>query len=54
MEYSRGEVNRLLSTLEKRGFVTKVERGKYRITTLGTQYVTGTIDSGRLTRLRHL
>jgi predicted transcriptional regulator len=54
IEYSRGEVNRRLSTLEKRGFVTKVERGKYRITTLGRQYVTGTIDSGRLTRLRHL
>lgn len=54
IDYSRGEVNRRLRTLEKRGFVAKVERGKYRITALGRQYVTGTIDSGPLTRLRHL
>jgi predicted transcriptional regulator len=54
IEYSRGEVNRRLSTLEDRGFVTKVERGKYSITALGKQYVTGTIDSGPLTNLQYL
>lgn len=53
LDYSREEVNRRLSILEDRGFVTKVERGKYRITVLGRQYITGAIASGLLTRLRH-
>ncbi|OIB57342.1 hypothetical protein [Natrialba sp. SSL1] len=41
--YSREEVNRRLVELESRGFVTKVERGKYRITSLGKQYIEGTV-----------
>ncbi|SFG95573.1 hypothetical protein SAMN04488063_3404 [Halopelagius inordinatus] len=53
IEYSRGEVNRRLSVLEDHGFVTKVERGKYRITAIGRQYVTGVVSHGVVARLRH-
>lgn len=51
IDYSREEVNRRLSELENRGFVTKVERGKYQITELGRQYIEGTISDGALARL---
>lgn len=50
IDYSREEVNRRLSELENRGFVMKVERGKYQITELGRQYIEGTIDQGPLRR----
>lgn len=54
IDYSREEVNRRLSALEDRGLVTRVERGKYRVTALGRQYVTGTVATGPLGRLRHV
>lgn len=54
IEYSRDEVNRRLVELEKRGFVTKVERGKYRITALGRQYLDGAVSHSLRSQLRHL
>lgn len=54
IEYSREEVNRRLSELEDRGFVTRVERGKYRITGLGAQYVEGSVSTSLAGSLRHL
>lgn len=39
--YSREEVNRRLGDLTEHGFVERVERGKYRITTLGENYLIG-------------
>ncbi|WP_225335319.1 winged-helix domain-containing protein [Halomicrobium urmianum] len=50
IDYSREEVNRRLAELEDHGFVERVERGKYRITDLGTQYVEGAVASGPLAR----
>lgn len=41
IEYSREEVNRRLSELEEHGLVERVERGKYRITELGEEYLHG-------------
>ncbi|RKD89021.1 helix-turn-helix domain-containing protein [Halopiger aswanensis] len=54
IDYSREEVNRRLVELESRGFVSKVERGKYRITTLGNQYIEGGVSSEGLGCLRYL
>lgn len=54
IDYSRDEVNRRLAELERRGLVEKVERGKYRITAFGTQYVEGPISHGLLGSLRYL
>lgn len=54
IEYSRDEVNRRLVELERRGFVTKVERGKYRITALGRQYLDGVVSHSLRSRMRHL
>lgn len=54
IDYSREEVNRRLGELEERGFVEKVERGKYRITSLGAQYVEGGAPAGLATQLRRL
>lgn len=53
IDYSREEVNRRLGELEHRGFVARPERGKYRITDLGRQYIEGSASRGALTRLRH-
>jgi hypothetical protein len=39
--YSREEVNRRLGELERRSFVERVERGKYRITDRGRRYLVG-------------
>lgn len=39
--YSREAVNRRLGELVERGFLDRVERGKYRITEFGRQYLTG-------------
>lgn len=39
--YSRGEVNRRLTELQEHGLVEKVERGKYRMTNKGEQYLEG-------------
>lgn len=52
IDYCREEVNRRLIELERRGFVTKVERGKYRITILGMQYLHGAVPRSLRTRLR--
>ncbi len=41
LDYSREEVNRRLTTLKSRGFIERVERGKYRIAGRGEQYVRG-------------
>lgn len=54
IDYSREEVNRRLTELEQRGFVRKVERGKYRITALGAQYIEGSSSHGLVGRLRYL
>lgn len=54
IEYSRDEVNRRLVELEKRGFVSKVERGKYRISALGRQYLDGDVSFSLRNQLRHL
>lgn len=54
IDYSREEVNRRLVELESRGFVTKVERGKYRITSLGNQYIEGTVPCEGFSCLRFL
>lgn len=39
LDYSREQVNRRLGVLQENGFVDRVERGKYRITTQGEQYL---------------
>lgn len=39
INYSREEVNRRLTTLTTHGFIERVERGKYRITARGEQYL---------------
>lgn len=44
IDYSRDEVNRRLTELEQRGFVEKVDRGKYRLTVLGKQYIKGPLS----------
>lgn len=54
IEYSRDEVNRRLVELEEHGLVTKVERGKYRITTLGRQYLDGPVRRSLRSQLRRL
>lgn len=51
IDYSREEVNRRLGELEDRGFVARVERGKYRITELGRQYIGGSVPDNSITRL---
>ncbi|MFB6130126.1 MAG: helix-turn-helix domain-containing protein [Salinigranum sp.] len=42
LEYSRGEVNRRLSTLEEHGYVERIARGKYYLSTDGEDYFHGT------------
>lgn len=42
--YSREAVNRRLGELTDEGLIDRVERGKYRITTLGESYLTGEYD----------
>lgn len=54
IDYSRDEVNRRLVELEKRGFVNRVERGKYRITKLGQQYFDGPVSHSLRGQLRRL
>jgi len=41
LDYSREEVNRRLSELQGHDIVERVERGKYRITRRGEQYILG-------------
>lgn len=41
IEYSRAEVNRRMSKLERHRLIERIERGKYRITSFGKQYVRG-------------
>lgn len=43
IDYSREEVNRRLSELERRSFVKRVDRGKYRITDRGRAYLYGSL-----------
>lgn len=54
IDYSREEVNRRLAELERQGFVKRVERGKYRITVLGSQYIEGSLSHGLIGRLQYL
>lgn len=44
--YSREAVNRRLGELTDRGFLDRVERGKYRITEFGRQYLSGKTVAG--------
>lgn len=58
IEYSREEVNRRLSELERRSFVERIDRGKYRITSHGRQYSFGPLSwpivtDSRTTAPRH-
>jgi len=41
IDKSRGEVNRRLSTLAEQGYVDRVKRGYYEITTIGERYLRG-------------
>ena len=43
--FSRKEVNRRLIELADRGFVEKVERGKYRLTRRGERYLCGDLET---------
>lgn len=45
LEYSREEVNRRLSELENHDVVERVDRGKYRTTRRGEQYILGGLRS---------
>lgn len=45
IDYSREEVNRRLSELAAHDFVTRVDRGKYRITEFGERYLRGVDES---------
>lgn len=54
IEYSRDEVNRRLVELNHRGFVTRVERGKYRITALGQGYLDGSVPHSLRSHLRYI
>lgn len=54
IDYSRDEVNRRLTELEQRGFVERVERGKYRLTVLGKQYIEGPASYDLREYLRYL
>lgn len=54
IDYSRDEVNRRLVELERRGFLRKVERGKYQLTALGRQYLAGPVTDGFWSQLRYL
>lgn len=54
IDYSREEVNRRLAELEDRGYVERVERGKYRVTTLGKQYIESPVSYGLTGRLRSI
>ena len=49
IDRSREEVNRRLSELEERDLVERVERGKYRITPRGEQYLQGSLAGDRQT-----
>lgn len=48
IDYSREEVNRRLSELADHGLVERVERGRYRITPLGEEYLHGRAHGQRL------
>lgn len=48
IDYSREEVNRRLSELADHGLVERVERGKYRISPLGEEYLHGRAHESRL------
>lgn len=45
IDRSREEVNRRLTELQTHGLVDRVERGKYRITQLGEEYLRGELDT---------
>ena len=49
IERSREEVNRRLTALQEHELVARVERGKYRITALGEQYLQGMLAGDRQT-----
>lgn len=49
IDLSREEVNRRLSKLEAHGLVERVERGKYRTTDRGEQYLRGELHAAILT-----
>jgi predicted transcriptional regulator len=50
IDHSREEVNRRLSTLEEHDLIERVERGKYRITEHGEQYLQGQLHVALLER----
>lgn len=48
IEKTREEVNRRLSVLVDYGVVTRVRRGRYRITSDGERYLAGDLDGAEL------
>jgi len=48
IDYTRAEVNRRLTVLVNRDFVTRVERGYYEIAERGQQYLSGEFDASEL------
>ena len=50
IQRSRDEVNRRLRTLEDHGFVSRVDRGQYRLTQHGERYLYGNVSETLLSR----
>lgn len=48
LDYSREEVNRRLSEMERHGLVERVERGKYRLSDMGGAYLRGALGGAPL------
>lgn len=48
IDYSSKEVNRRLSKLADHGYIDRVERGKYRLTPLGEDYLYGRLNGDQL------
>lgn len=46
--FDRSHVNKRLSEFTERGLVTRVERGKYEITSEGLGYLSGDVDASEL------
>lgn len=45
---TREEVNRRLTTLTEKEFVQRVRRGRYRISDIGVEYLSGELDANQL------
>lgn len=52
IDYSRSEVNRRVIELESRGFLSKIDRGKYRIDDRGVEYMRGPVVESAIGNFR--